>query len=431
MKKTTKILMILSFCFCIISACVAVVFATSGFEMNMNINGISFQPVGWLEFSVSDASFHGLTKLSGSGEMKGFTINNRMDEQDTADYAEINGWNNVKLQFKSSAKGMGQISFTVKNNNKNEGACLYVEISTNMETSSTIKAIPSGDFYLNPGQAHTFTIDIMSINPTSYSTISGLKVNLGIEEVIASEWHCSQEYFESEGIYFTLNDDYTATLTKYTRSGNVAYIPDMVQNNDYDNLKCYTVTQIANGTSTTTGIFYSARTRITSIDFPETLVSIGDYAFYSCSYINSAITMPSSIERVGKYAFYLAGSSSTKPTISLSQRIKQMGTYAFANSKIRGAVSIPGMLKKIPTYAFYSCTSITSLIIPYAITSIEANAFGNCSTISEIVCYPLTPPTCGTNAFLNHDGPDLYVPSPVYNTVSPWNGMAVWPLEDY
>ena len=261
MKKTTKILMILSFCFCIISACVAVVFATRGFEMNINISQITFQTAGWIDFSVSNASLYGVSKLSGSGEMKGFSITRHMNDKDIEDYAVMNGWNSAKLQFRDGAKGMGQIAFTVKNDTQYEGACLFVHVSTNKETDSYIKAIPSGDFYLNKGQSHTFTVDLMSTNPTltstSYTTISGLQVSVSVEEVIASEEHCRQEDFAAEGITFTLNDeDYTATLTKYTRSGNVAYIPDLVQNNDLNNLKLYTVKKISDATTSSSGVFY-------------------------------------------------------------------------------------------------------------------------------------------------------------------------------
>lgn len=404
MKKTTKILMILSFCFCIISACVSAVFALTNVEIMMGISNITFQTDGWLNFSVSNAQLRGLTKQSDSGEMKGFTITSYMDDQDIEDYVKMNGWNSAKLQFKSNAKGLGQIAFTVKNDTKYEGTCLFVHVSTNKETDSYIKAIPSGDFYLNKGQHHTFTIDLISTSPTStsttYTTISGLNINVQVEEVIASEEHCTQEWYATQGYTFTLNDDdYTATLTKFTASGSVANIPDLVQNNDYDNLKLYTVTKIADATASSAGAFYSVRSAIKSIVFPSTLVSIGNYAFYYCQYINTAVNIPNSVERIGQYAFYYGGQSTTRPTLTLSSRLREIGARAFYYGKFSGSIKIPRTMKIVQTYAFYNCSNFTSLSLSYGLEAVKSNAFNNCYGLKGSLNLPDTLTEIGDSAF--------------------------------
>src|SRR5699024_6343549 len=86
---------------------------------------------------------------------------------------------------------------------------------------------------------------------------------------------------------FTTSGD-TATLTSYTGTGGDVVIPSTFSirvvdgQTQYIEGTDYTVTAIAAGTSSS-GPFYSARSTLTSITIPETMKTIGNYAFNDCT----------------------------------------------------------------------------------------------------------------------------------------------------
>lgn len=86
---------------------------------------------------------------------------------------------------------------------------------------------------------------------------------------------------------FTLNPDNTYTLTKYTGTDTIVTIASSFSDK--------TVTALGDG------VF--ANRAITSILLPNTIESIGNYAFYQCNEISS-IVLPKSVQFVGKKAFY-------------------------------------------------------------------------------------------------------------------------------
>ena len=59
---------------------------------------------------------------------------------------------------------------------------------------------------------------------------------------------------------------------------------------------------------------FRACTALTSIDFPESLVSIGDYAFYTSGL--TSLVVPNTVQQMGRMAF--AGSALTE--VSVGQR---------------------------------------------------------------------------------------------------------------
>ena len=81
----------------------------------------------------------------------------------------------------------------------------------------------------------------------------------------------------------------------------------------------------------------------TSVTIPDSVTSIGDYAFYGCSSLTT-VTIPDSVTSIGKYAFE-------------------------------------------------DCTSLTSITIPESVTSIGDYAFYDCSSLTSVYCRAVTPPT--------------------------------------
>ena len=89
--------------------------------------------------------------------------------------------------------------------------------------------------------------------------------------------------------------------------------------------------------------FYNSNSFLTSIIFPSSVTSIGNYAFANCSGLTS-ITIPSSVSSIGEYAFTSCGKLNS--------------------------VNIPSSVTSIGPYAFGNCSGLTSITIPSSVSSI-------------------------------------------------------------
>lgn len=139
-------------------------------------------------------------------------------------------------------------------------------------------------------------------------------------------------------------------------------------------------------------------TAITSFAFDKTssLEEIGEYAFTGTAI--TAILLPDSVVTVGDYAFY---NCSEVAEFRLSERIEKIGDHAFAKLPLITAVSVKGNNTVIGDGAFEDCialasvelesgissigvnafsfTAITTITLPDTISSLEGNPFGGCS----------------------------------------------------
>ena len=110
------------------------------------------------------------------------------------------------------------------------------------------------------------------------------------------------------------------------------------------------------------------------------VTSIGDTAFYECSYLTS-ITIPNSVTSIGEGAF--AGCVNL-PSITIPNSVTSIGDGAFAGCFSLTSITIPNSVTSIGTVAFYECSSLTSVTIPNSVTSIGDYAFYGCYSLNSI-----------------------------------------------
>ena len=155
---------------------------------------------------------------------------------------------------------------------------------------------------------------------------------------------------------------------------------------------------------------------VTSITFPSSVTSIGNYAFSYCSGITGSLTLPSSLKRLDDGAFY--GCWNLTGTVTLPATLIEFGNYCFLESNYiksfnvntsnpvyssnndvlysknmdslfvcppakTGTFTIPNTVKLIGSHAFYNCNKLTgTIIIPALVDYIGYYSFYGCSLIS-------------------------------------------------
>ena len=121
--------------------------------------------------------------------------------------------------------------------------------------------------------------------------------------------------------------------------------------------------------------------KITSIDLPESLRTIGNGAFYYCSSPTTLI-IPNSVTTIGDGAF-CGWKGITNLVIPNS--VSSIGGSAFGDCSNMVSVHIPDSLSYISAYVFSNCTSLASITIPDSVSEIGEFAFNNCKKLTSIV----------------------------------------------
>ena len=216
----------------------------------------------------------------------------------------------------------------------------------------------------------------LTIASTSSSSVDLSGITITINQYVPPEVY---DYF-----LFEVNDDgKTVTLIDYNKNlsdSTDIVIPATVDLVDglWQDGTTYTVTAIADR-GLNSGVFYDSG--ITSVTFPLSLTSIGDYAFERCSGLTS-ISLPSSLISIGDYAFERC---SGLTSISLPSSLTSIGDYAFDRCSGLTSISLPSSLKAIGNNAFADCSGLKgelNLGECTSLTSIGGGAFYGCSGLT-------------------------------------------------
>ncbi len=125
-------------------------------------------------------------------------------------------------------------------------------------------------------------------------------------------------------------------------------------------------------------------TSLASITFGENsqLTSIGYSAFSSCDSLAS-ITIPDSVTSIGNYAFSYCDSLESV-TFGENSQLTSIGDYAFYLCDSLASITLPNSVTNIGNQAFYACTNLASITIPNSVTSIGDRAFESCYNLASV-----------------------------------------------
>ncbi len=125
---------------------------------------------------------------------------------------------------------------------------------------------------------------------------------------------------------------------------------------------------------------YAVANTATSYTIPESVTSIGDYAFDGCSSLTS-VTIPEGVKEISGYVFR---DCSSLTSVSLPKTLTSIGNSAFDGCSNLTSISIPGGVVEIGDYAFDGCSSLTEITIPEGVTEISGYVFRDCSSLTSI-----------------------------------------------
>ncbi len=117
---------------------------------------------------------------------------------------------------------------------------------------------------------------------------------------------------------------------------------------------------------------------VETIELPETVIKIGQMAFYNFTSLKS-ISLPDSVEEIGKFAFC---NCTSLRKIVIPNKIKTIQYETFYNSGL-SEVEFSTALETIETSAFAFCSNLENITFPDHLTEIQDGAFSY-SGVKEI-----------------------------------------------
>ena len=204
---------------------------------------------------------------------------------------------------------------------------------------------------------------------------------------------------------------------------------------------CHTTVIPNSVTSIGDGAFFGY-TGLTSLTIPNSVTSMGSYAFSGCSGLTTIVVetgnpvydsrdncnaiirtadntlivgclttvIPNSVTSIGDFAFY---GCSGLTSLTIPNTVTYIGNHTFYGCTGLTSLTIPNSVTSIGNYAFYGCSGLTSLTIPNSVTSIGYFAFYGCSDLTTIIFEGTTPPAlaeCFSTTFPVSNDLTIYVP---------------------
>lgn len=165
---------------------------------------------------------------------------------------------------------------------------------------------------------------------------------------------------------------------------------------DYDNPQFVSIAGVLFTKDTTIIILYPIKKSKTAYAIPQSVTSIGPFAFSDCVSL-SKLSIPSSMKSIGPCTF--VGCSSLSQ-ITIPASVASIVNCAFFECSSLKQIAILSPVPSIGSGAFYNCSPLIQIELPLSVTYIGPKAFYNCSSLARITLPP-SMASIGQSAFHN------------------------------
>ena len=282
-------------------------------------------------------------------------------------------------------------SVTIPNNVTSIGPSIFSDCSSlaTITIPNSITSIPTNAFF-NCSSLISITIpnSVTSIENSAFSGCSKL-TSITIPNSVTSIG--DNAFYNCTGLTSIIVE---LENSKYDSRNNCNAIIESASNSLIAGCK---TTIIPNSVASIGSYAFNGCSSLTSITIPNSVTSIGREAFNGCSSLTS-ITIPNSVTSIGYSAF---SRCSGLTSVTIPNSVTSIENSAFSVCSGLTSVTIPNSVTSIGGAAFINCSNLTSVTIPNSVTSIGYQAFEGCSSLTSVKSKMETPFTFGSNAFKN------------------------------
>ena len=198
-----------------------------------------------------------------------------------------------------------------------------------------------------------------------------LDITMNVDAASSNSYNSDDFYIENNVLQFYLGDDTNVTIPNTVTSiGEYAF----AWNEELESVTIpNSVTKIREGA-------FEGCTNLSNITVPNSVTSIGSYAFSGCIKLKT-INLPNNIKSISSEM--LSGCDSLK-SIKIPSTVTSIGSYAFAECISLSEINIPNSVTSIGESAFETCVSLTSVTLPSNLKVINDFLFAECTNLSSV-----------------------------------------------
>ena len=293
-------------------------------------------------------------------------------------------------------------------------------LESDIPTEQTQPFHPIDPGMFDPGILNPVTDEPAVIDPTDSSTLDPefIDPDLGGNQIMAVP---TPTYSDGDWGYdlITVNNVQKAVIVSYSGTGGNVVVPATIGGYDvyrlgkadpssslnysvFDNstLAASSTLTISNGIEQIGSYAVRPVTKFTgSLVIPDSVTTIGNQAFASCSGFNGTLTLSNNLKTIGNGAF--SQCTGFTGSLVIPDSVTSIITQAFLGcSGFNGTLTLPSSITTITSNLFSGCRGFTgSLVIPDSVTSIESGAFNQCTRFTGVLEIPSSVKTIDRSAF--------------------------------
>ncbi len=272
----------------------------------------------------------------------------------TAFYNKDSNWENGALYLDAYLIDASKVSnsYTVKDGTLAIAGSAFSDNKSvqNIKLPNGVKYICRGTFSRSGISSITIPESVVTIGDYSFDRCESL-VSINVDK--------NNQYYSSvDGVLFNKNKT-ALILYPSARYADSFSVPDgvvKIEANAFEN------------------------TKLMSITLPDTLETLGEYAFSYSENLKS-ITIPNKVKNIPYCAFE---NSQSLQEVNLPQNLETLSIRSFGKCKNLEKIILPDSVKVIPNCCFEQCEKLADIVFPANLQLIEFGAFMDCSSLKTI-----------------------------------------------